>query len=297
EARRWPELMAIIEDKVRPFRQQVNRARHRQFWWQFGETRSGLVKAVKGLRRVLVACIVSNKPSFAFLPANMVFSHKLVVFPLDSFAAFALLQSRIHDLWARMFSSTMKDDLNYAPADCFETFPFPPDWTTSPALEAAGQAYYDFRAALMVRNNQGLTATYNRFHDPDETDPDILELRRLHAAMDRAVLDAYGWTDIPTDCEFRLDYEDPEDEDDDPASSPRRKKKPWRFRWPEAVHDEVLARLLALNQERAEAERKLAAPEKKARPTAAAPRRGRAKKGAAPPAPDLFTSRKPGTGD
>ena len=25
--------------------------------------------------------------------------------------------------------------------------------------------------------------------------------------MDRAVLDAYGWTDIPIDCEFLLDYE------------------------------------------------------------------------------------------
>jgi hypothetical protein len=60
------------------------------------------------------------------------------------------------------------------------------------------------------------------------------------------------------------------------------------------VHDEVLARLLALNQERAEAERKLAAPEKKPRPTTAtatATRRGRPKKGAAPPAPDLFGPR------
>ena len=35
----------------------------------------------------------------------------------------------------------------------------------------------------------------------------ILRLRELHAAMDRAVLDAYGWTDIPTDCDFFLDYE------------------------------------------------------------------------------------------
>ena len=25
--------------------------------------------------------------------------------------------------------------------------------------------------------------------------------------MDRAVLDADGWTDIPTDCDFLLDYE------------------------------------------------------------------------------------------
>ena len=30
--------------------------------------------------------------------------------------------------------------------------------------------------------------------------------------MDRAVLDAYGWHDISTDCEFRLDYAIDEDE-------------------------------------------------------------------------------------
>jgi hypothetical protein len=29
-----------------------------------------------------------------------------------------------------------------------------------------------------------------------------------------------------------------------------RKKLPWRYRWPEAVRDDVLARLLALNAER-----------------------------------------------
>ena len=64
----------------------------------------------------------------------------------------------------------------------------------------------------MVRNDEGLTKTYNRFHDPDERDPEILKLRELHAAMDRAVLDAYGWSDIPTDCEFLLDYEIDEEE-------------------------------------------------------------------------------------
>ena len=52
--------------------------------------------------------------------------------------------------------------------------------------------------------------------------------------MDRAVLDAYGWTDIPTDCEFLLDYEIDDDETG-------RRKKPWRYRWPDDIHDEVLA--------------------------------------------------------
>lgn len=65
--------------------------------------------------------------------------------------------------------------------------------------------------------------------------------------MDRSVLDAYGWTDIPTDCEFILDYEDEDDESS-------RRKKPWRYRWPDEIRDEVLARLLDLNGKRAREE-------------------------------------------
>ncbi len=155
-----------------------------------------------------------------------------------------MLQSRLHEVWARFLSSTLKDDLQYTPSDCFETFPFPDGWETDPVLEATGQAYYEFRANLMVRNDEGLTTTYNRFHDPYDDDLDISKLRELHAAMDRAVLDAYGWTDIPTDCEFLLDYEIDEE-------TWGNKKKPYRYRWPDDVRDEVLARLLELNAERA----------------------------------------------
>ena len=88
----------------------------------------------------------------------------------------------------------MKDDLRYTPSDCFETFPFPIGWDTHSDLEAAGKEYYEFRAALMIQNNEGLTKTYNRFHDPDEPSPDIAKLRRLHDTMDRAILSAYGWS-------------------------------------------------------------------------------------------------------
>jgi hypothetical protein len=159
----------------------------------------------------------------------------------------------------------MEDRPRYTPSDCFETFPFPPAWQVDQRLEAVGRDYYAFRAALMVRNNEGLTKTYNRFHDPDHDgtgiegrDPadvvaDIERLRALHEAMDRAVLEAYGWTDIPTRCEFLLDYE--EDDAGDEDDGKRRRKKPWRLRWPDDVRDEVLARLLDLNAKRAEAER------------------------------------------
>ena len=142
----------------------------------------------------------------------------------------------------------MEDGIRYTPSDCFETFPFPENWETDETLESTGKTYYEFRAALMVQNNQGLTTTYNRFHDPDETDSDILKLRELHSEIDRAVLNAYGWQDIDITCEFRLDYED--EDTSTPDSHKKSRKKPWRYRWPEATHDEVLARLLTLNQQR-----------------------------------------------
>jgi hypothetical protein len=72
--------------------------------------------------------------------------------------------------------------------------------------------------------------------------------------MDCAVLEAYGWPDlIPhhCQCEFLLDYED---EEATAEETGRRRKKPWRYRWPHPVRDEVLARLLKLNAQRAEEE-------------------------------------------
>ena len=240
----WSELLGIVEEKVKAERDGQNRKALRERWWHYAEKRPGLYATVAGLERVLVCPIVSNTSYFVLCPTGMVFSHKLVVFPLGSHSAFCVLQSNVHGTWSRFFSSTMKDDINYSPSDCFETFPFPDNWEAHPGLEAAGKAYYDFRAALMVRNDEGLTKTYNRFHDPNEDDPDIARLRDLHAAMDRAVLDAYGWQDIATDCDFLLDYNIDEEELGN-------RKKPYRYRWPDETRDEVLARLLERNAARA----------------------------------------------
>ena len=236
----WPELLHIVETRVKGMRSNHSTAP----WWHFERLRSDLYAAITGLERVLTCAIISNKIHFTFLPTRMIFSHKLAVFPFQSSSAFCILQSNVHEIWGRFFSSTMKDDINYSPSDCFENFPFPEGWETHPSLEAASKTCYQYRAALMVRNDEGMTKTYNRFHDPYEDDPAIAELRELHAAMDRAVLDAYGWTDIPTDCDFLLDYEIDE-------ATWGRKKKPYRYRWPDSIRDEVLARLLALNAERA----------------------------------------------
>ena len=248
EARRWPDLLAIVEAKVKPDRIAQNDSGAKEKWWQFIRPRPELHSAIVGMDRVLVTnCGATPHLALTFQPTGQVFANTLAVFACETRAALCVLQSRPHEIWARFFGSSMKDDLRYTPSDCFETFPFPENWETHTALEDAGEDYYAFRADLMVSKNEGMTKTYNRFHHPDERGPAILKLRELHAAMDRAVLHVYGWDDISTDCEFLLDYEIDEEEWG-------RKKKPYRHRWPDDVHDEVLARLLELNAARAKEE-------------------------------------------
>ncbi|HKM53370.1 MAG TPA: DNA methyltransferase, partial [Isosphaeraceae bacterium] len=243
----WPELARIVREKVKPQREVLKSSaindRLKRRWWAFHADRVDFFTSTREMERVLVIARVGQACAFCFLPTGIVYSEQLVIFALPTWPSFSVLQSRIHEVWARFFSSSMKDDLRYAPSDCFETFPFPENSHKNhknPNLEEVGRIYYEFRSDLMVRNNEGLTKTYNRFHDPDERSPDIGKLRELHAAMDRAVLDAYDWTDLKPTCEFLLDYE----EDEDESGGGRRRKKPWRYRWPDDFRDEVLARLL-----------------------------------------------------
>jgi len=243
QAQAWPDLLEIVRTRVKPDRdrQRDNTIGNwlRVHWWRYWADRPELYAALATLDRCLVTSQVSKHLMFSFQPTDRVFSHKLYVFPLDRFTPFAVLQSRIHVPWAWLLSSTMKTDLNYSASDCFETFPFPkPDpRTVIPKLESIGERLYTARAQFMVDTNQGLTKTYNALKDPACDDPRILDLRRLHEEMDRAVLAAYGWGDIavPPYCPLT-------DEDKDAL---------------QAFEDEVIDRLYVLNAERAREEQRL----------------------------------------
>jgi hypothetical protein len=243
QAGEWPDLLSIVEEKVKPARMKLKNnsdgKRRKEYWWQFGRYTPALFDELAKHRRVIANSQVSAHLVFAFQPTDRVFAHTLNVFTLETNASFAILQSRVHEVWAKFFSSSMKDDMRYTPTSCFEPFPAPIEWDAEhEVLEEIGERYYEYRAQLMIENDEGLTTTYNRFHDPEESDPGISKLRELHEEMDRAVLAAYGWEDIDTTCKSQLLYELPEGS---------RKKEPWRLQWSEEVHDEVLSRLIALN--------------------------------------------------
>ena len=241
----WPELLGIIERLVKPERDRDNREIRRRRWWQYAEKAPQLYDAISDFQRVLVRPQVSPHHAFGFVPAKQVLALTIVNLALPRDASFATLQSRVHEVWTRSFASTLEDRMRYTPSDCFETFPLPPGHADDPKLEATGRAYHDHRAALMVARDQGMTPTYNRFHDADDTAEDIAELRRLHAAMDHAVLAAYGWDDLAEAA--APVFLDETSEGDHQYQA--------RLHWPAPFRDALLARLLRLNEERARMER------------------------------------------
>jgi hypothetical protein len=238
--REYPAAYEIIERTVKPERATKSRRVASMPWWQFLWPRPELRQKMLRLKRVLVRPRIAKHHAFMHVPANWIVSNSANVICSERMAIFSAVQSRLHEAWSRFLSSSMKDDLRYTPSDCFETFPFPPGFETDPALEAAGRAYHDHRAQLMVARNEGMTKTYNRFHDPGETAADIVTLRDLHVAMDRAILEAYGWGDLAE--RAAPIFLDESNEDDHTYQG--------RLFWPSDFRDEVLSRLLALNAER-----------------------------------------------
>jgi hypothetical protein len=240
----FPELVEIVRRRVYPVRQADKRENRKENWWRFGEQAKGLYSAISGRERVLCTLFTSSHLNFSLLTADAIFANAIVVTTLDSNHSFAPLQSRTHEAWARFFSSSLEDRLRYAPSDCFLTFPLPALSHDETEMTSVGDAYYTYRTDLMRRNNQGLTATYNRFHDPYDEDPAIQRLRELHAEMDRAVLRAYGWDDLAETADPVFLTEETETEFTYQG----------RLFWPSDFRDEVLARLLDLNRARHAAE-------------------------------------------
>ena len=80
EAQRWPTLVKILEDRVKPERERQGREAAAAPWWQYWRPRPELTAAIAGLDRVLVCSRLATQISFVFLPRNWIFSDRLNVF-------------------------------------------------------------------------------------------------------------------------------------------------------------------------------------------------------------------------
>lgn len=267
KAIRYTQLWEILESRVKPERYSLQLGqsiedKRRKYprmvdeWWKYWNSRGNLYEAIANNSRVLVAnCQAAKFLTFRFLPPDCVYANSLYVFADSSYAHFAVLQSRIHELWARMFGTSLEDRLRYTGTSCYENFPFP---QFIPSLESAGEQFDKARSEVMKKIELGLTPLGNHLNSPDNNSTEIVYLRQLHAAMDKAVLDAYGWGDIVKLKAYDEVYEfsgDYENEDGSSGSV--------RLNFTEEVRDEILRRLLALHAERLKAEQDQPKPEVK----------------------------------
>jgi type II restriction/modification system DNA methylase subunit YeeA len=241
-----------VLNRVRPVREKNNRAARKAYWWRHGEARPGLRSASKNLTRWLVTPETTKHRVFRWLPRSVDPEHSLVVIARDDDVSFGILQSRIHFWWvlARGNRLGVGNDLRYNATRTFDTFPFPEGLTPNiPAatyaadpraigIAAAARKLNELREAwlnpldLVKRVPEVVPGFPDRILPVDDAAAEKLKKRTLtklynerpawldhaHKELDAAVAAAYGW---------------PED----------------------ISEDDALARLFALNQERAAAGR------------------------------------------
>lgn len=253
----FPELHALIDEKVRPERQRRKengeyalRKPLPQRWWQYGEKRPALYHAIgRGApfakhpdgwdKDIFAECIFASArvckyftPSL--LPNSAVFHEKVVIMRKNDFCDFAFMNSSMVQDWVWKNSSTLGTGLNFSPSDSFETLPFPYDITP---LQNIGILFDQKRKILMREYQCGLTALYNKFHDSFCESAGILKLRELLRDIDNMVCQLYGWKDISLEHSFhKVSYLASNDN--------------IRYTISEPARIEILRRLAQLNRQR-----------------------------------------------
>jgi hypothetical protein len=230
----YQDCLEILRKRVYLERKEKGRD---QAWWQFWRLRSELYSKLSNLKWALAIATQATKyVAFGKVEGRKVFSNAIAIIASDDFALAALLSSSIHEVWARKYASYNLLLLRYSPSDLFDTFSFPP---LDDRLRRIGEKFYADRSKSMTERQEGLTGIYNRVHDSDDDSFDIKKLRDLQMEIDTAVTASFEWSDINLAHGF---YET---------------KQGIRFTVSEKARNEVLRRLLELNQRRHEEENRL----------------------------------------
>lgn len=232
---RHPQIYQWLLDRVKPERDENARATYREKWWIFGEPRKQFRPALEGLPRYIVTLETSKHRFFSFLEAEVIAEGSLVMIASADAFVLGVLSSRIHVTWALAAGGRLGvgNDPRYNKTRCFDPFPFPdPDEFTRQRIRHLGEQLDAHRKRQQEQHpDLTITGMYNVLEKLRSgealtaKEKKIHEqglvsvLKQIHDDLDAAVFDAYGW---------------PHDLSD----------------------EEILERLVALNAERAEEERR-----------------------------------------
>lgn len=224
-----------VATMVKPERDQNNRESRRRLWWIFGEPNKQLRIMLCGLWRYVATSETAKHRVFQFLDAAIAPDNMLVVVASSESLVLGVLSSHIHVCWALAAGGRLGvgNDPRYNKSKCFDTFPFPaPTDAQREKICELGEAL-DAHRKRQQATHPGLTITgmYNVLEklrssaalSPKEKkihDEGLVSvLKKIHDDLDAAVFEAYGWPVTLSD-------------------------------------EEILERLVALNHERADEEKR-----------------------------------------
>jgi hypothetical protein len=211
----FPAIYQWLMERVKPERDQNNRASYRDNWWIHGEPRKVMRKQLAGLPRYIATVETAKHRTFQFLDASILPDNMLIAIASSDALHLGILSSQAHVTWALAQGGTLEDRPRYNKSRCFETFPFPDTDTgltpelrqhiallaeqidahrkrqqaAQPGLTLTGM--YNVLEAL--REGRALTAKEKTTH----TQGLVGVLKDLHDELNAAVLQAYGWADAP----------------------------------------------------------------------------------------------------
>ena len=176
---------------VRPVRMENRREATRLNWWRYGEKRPAMRMATADLPYYFAVPRVSKWAVFISFDKKWLPGEKNVVLATDDFYVLGIVTSDTHRQWMHAQKGTLKGDIAYTHDTCFETFPFPQLATTeqAEAIRKRMVELNDYRNAWMTEKQKGITDLYNLYYDEPAS-----KLSKLHKALDKAVLKAYGWS-------------------------------------------------------------------------------------------------------
>jgi len=239
-----------VREHVKPLRDKNRDASRRERWWLHGRLGTDWRAAIAELPRYIATTRVAKHRTFIWLPTICWPSDAVVGIARSDDTTFGILHSRFHELWALRLGTSLEDRPRYTPTTTFETFPFPEGVTpnlapadySNPAAAEIATAAQELNKLREHWLNPPEWVDWARTPEKEKADYPVrpvvkpgheadLKKRTLtnlynarpawldnaHKTLDAGVAKAYGWTDYT----------------------------------PEMSDEEILRRLLELNQRRA----------------------------------------------
>lgn len=269
----FPKAYAHLYEYVRPERETNNRKSRRDKWWVFAEPALDLREAVQAMQTYIATTETAKHRTFSFVSSKYLADQKVRVISSDRPEILSVLSSRTHVLFSISKGGWqgVGNDPVYQHTQTFDPFPFPTaidTRSTEPGpLVARGERLRDLGRRLDAFRKQRLaahsyltmTGLYNALERLRELEngcevPPLIEaerdvhqtglisvLKEIHDDIDRAVLAAYGWEDLIPALVGKPG-----------ATLPSQHKSSEQ----EQAEEELLTRLVELNQERATEEKR-----------------------------------------